>query len=198
MSEAAKLPPATPMPIEVARAIPSEYENLAAGPLADKNPMQDPYEFEGLKESIKNIGIQQPITLYRDDGKLKILDGRNRYKAAKEVGYKFKPSDFTVFVGNLDDAAVFERAVNDARRHLSKEQKEAKVLDLLKQYPNMPTRKLAVMAGVSHSTIAKLRKPKEDDGKLKALLKAWENASYADQEEFVRACKVDLGEMLRA
>jgi hypothetical protein len=174
-------------------------ENLTAHPIADEWPMADPYEFEGLKDSIKKIGIQHPIVLYPDDGgKLKILDGRNRWQAAREVRYPFKPADFKIFLGTYEEAASYASAVNDNRRHMSKDQKEARVVRLLKKYPNMPSRKLAVMAGVSHTTIAKLRKPPADDGKLKALLRAWENAGIADQEEFVRAFKIDLTEMLRA
>jgi hypothetical protein len=181
---------------EVPTALPPD--NLIAHPIADEWPMADPYEFEGLKESIKKIGIQQPIVLYSDDGKLKILDGRNRWQAAREVHYPLKPTDFKIFLGTLEEAASYASAVNDNRRHMSKDQKEARVARLLKKYPSMPSRKLAVMAGVSHTTIAKLRKPPADDGKLKALLKAWENAGIADQEEFVRAFRIDLGEMLRA
>jgi hypothetical protein len=33
---------------------------------------------------------------------------------------------------------------------------------------------------------------------LDALKKAWDNANYADQEEFVRDYRVDLAEMLEA
>jgi hypothetical protein len=183
---------------EVPSALGPEFENLPPHPIADEWPMADPYEFDGLKESIKKIGIQHPIVLYPDDGKLKILDGRNRWQAARDVHYPFKPTDFKIFLGTYEEAAAYASAVNDNRRHMSKDQKEARVVRLLKKYPNMPSRKLAVMAGVSHTTIAKLRKPPADDGKLKALLKAWENAGIADQEQFVRAFRIDLTEMLRA
>lgn len=81
---------------------------------------------------------------------------------------------------------------------MSQDQKEKLVLELIAKYPAMSSRKLAVMAGVSHNTIAKLRRPPEDDGKLKALRRAWENAKLTDQVQFVHERELDLAEMLKA
>jgi hypothetical protein len=157
--------------------------------------MADASEYAGLRESIRQRGILQPVTLF-DDGGLKILDGRNRIKAGLEVGYRWKLEDFRVFVGSVAEAEVYVYSVNSLRRHLSKEQKEQQVLKLLAKHPQMPSRKLAVMVGVSHSTILRLRKPHDDDSKLKTLMRAWENASVVDQEKFAETFRVDLREML--
>jgi ParB-like chromosome segregation protein Spo0J len=182
---------------EVLTRLPDLIENLAEHPLAAENPMTDSHEFEAMKDSIGKIGIQVPISLFPGrDQNLEVLDGRNRIAAAKAIGYKFKPSDFRVFVGSVEDAAVYVHAVNNARRHLSKDQKEKLVLDLIAKYPGMSSRKLAVMAGVSHNTIAKLRRPPDDDGKLNALMRAWTNAKAEDQQQFVNELRVDLTEML--
>jgi ParB-like chromosome segregation protein Spo0J len=179
-------------------AKPVDYANLPIHPLADEWPMADDAEFASMCASVKDQGILQPITLYcDDDGKLKLLDGRNRWKAAKDVGYRFKPADFKVFEGDLAAAAKFVEAINGHRRHMPREQKEARALRLIVKYPNLASRKLALIAGLSHTTITKLRKPKEEDTSLKTLLRAWENASVTAQEQFAQTFKVDLAEMLR-
>ena len=174
-------------------------DDLTDHPLAAENPMTDSHEFESMKDSIGKIGIQVPICLFPGrDRQLEVLDGCNRIAAGKAIGYRFRPTDFRVFIGTLEDAAVYVHAVNNARRHMSQDQKEKLVLELIAKYPAMSSRKLAVMAGVSHNTIAKLRRPPEDDGKLKALRRAWENAKLTDQVQFVHERELDLAEMLKA
>jgi transcriptional regulator of aromatic amino acid metabolism len=49
--------------------------------------------------------------------------------------------------------------INSHHRRLSQEQKEARALQLIEKHPHLSTRKLSLIAGVSHTTIAKLRKP---------------------------------------
>jgi hypothetical protein len=71
-------------------------------------------------------------------------------------------------------------------------------LKLIVKYPGMASRKLALIVGVSHSTIARLRKSQdEEDTSYKALERAWINASGDAQEQFARAFRIDLAEMLR-
>ena len=50
--------------------------------LSSAYPAMQPSEYEALKDSILEIGVQVPITLF--DGQ--IIDGWNRYKAANELG----------------------------------------------------------------------------------------------------------------
>jgi len=66
------------------------------------------------------------------------------------------------------------------------------------KHPKWSTRKLAELCGVSHMTVARIRKPKEveKEDTYKPLIKAWENATFEDQERFVRENKPDLTEML--
>jgi ParB-like chromosome segregation protein Spo0J len=201
MTEFAKLPPAAALPIgpkfEVLMALPPNVENLAIHPLADEWPMADPHEQKSLEGSIKELGILQGIVLYwDDDGKLKILDGRNRYKGAEEVSHKFTPENFKVFKGDLAAAAAFVEAVNGHRRHMTQEQKEARALRLIAKNPHLSARKLALIVGLSHTTITKLRKPKEEDG-FKTLARAWENATVSAQEQFVQTFRIDLAELLK-
>jgi ParB-like chromosome segregation protein Spo0J len=175
-----------------------DYYNLKHHPLADEFPMADEHELEGMKDSISKSGIRVPIDLCRGaDGTLEILEGRNRYKAAKEVGHRFTPADFKEFIGTYEEARQYVYEVNFLRRHLSAAQKTEMVKKLIVKYPKMTTRKLALIAGVSHTTIANLRQPKEDK-EFDTLAKAWQHASYAQQERFVETYRIDLAEMLKA
>jgi hypothetical protein len=186
IASSSKLAPITVLP---------DVAKLPVHKLAELFPEADASEFAGLVASIRRDGILQPITLF-DDGGVTLLEGRHRRKAALQAGHQWRLEDFKMFMGTLAEAELYVVSINSLRRHLSKEQKEKLVLELLKRHPNMSSRKLAVLCGVSHTTILKLRKPTEDDSKLKALLRAWENATVVDQERFVQTHRVDICEMV--
>lgn len=79
-------------------------------PLSSAFPAMSAEEFEALKDSITNIGVQEPITVF--DGM--VIDGWHRFTAANEVGVTC-PS---VELGDVDPVD-FVRAKNKSRRHLS-------------------------------------------------------------------------------
>ena len=54
-------------------------------PLAELFPLIEGEEFDALVEDISARGLLVPIMIHQG----KILDGRNRYNAAKRAGYKF-------------------------------------------------------------------------------------------------------------
>lgn len=54
--------------------------------LANLLPMIEGIKFAELKEDIRKNGILELIKLFED----RILDGRNRHKAGKEVGYRLR------------------------------------------------------------------------------------------------------------
>jgi ParB-like chromosome segregation protein Spo0J len=179
--------------------LPPNPQDLPNHPeLVESWPPADPHEVAAIGNSIKAQGIQFPITLWRDEsGKWWKIDGRTRTSAAKSVDYRFRPTDFKVFVGDFTAAVAYVEVCNGHRRHLSKEQKEERALKLIAKYPGMGSRKLALIVGVSHSTIARLRTQDEEDTTYKALERAWINASGDAQEQFARAFRIDLAEMLR-
>jgi hypothetical protein len=111
-------------------------------------------EFANLKADIAKNDIQQPIGLYED----KILDGRNRYKAAKEVGYKFTEADFREFVGTLEQAEAYVWSANYSRRNLTTAQKQAIIRQQIEKYPTWSNRKIARhLCLSSHATVAAVR-----------------------------------------
>jgi len=90
--------------------------------LADIFPMIEGEELEDLKRDIKKNGQIEPVILYEG----KILDGRNRYKACKELGLDVKTKEY-----KGKNPLEFVISLNLKRRHLSKSQKAVISLDLL-------------------------------------------------------------------
>jgi protein gp37/ParB-like chromosome segregation protein Spo0J len=78
--------------------------------LAKLFPPMTPAEFAGLKKSIAEQGLRDPVTVY--DGK--IIDGRNRWRACAELGLKAQ----TTTLPKGEDPLAFVLAKNLERRHL--------------------------------------------------------------------------------
>lgn len=83
---------------------------LAQHPLSAAFPAMSAEDFQGLKDSIENIGVQNPITIFEG----MVVDGWNRYKAANELGMDCPSKD----LDNWIDPVAFVRAQNKDRRHL--------------------------------------------------------------------------------
>lgn len=78
-------------------------------------PLIEGPEFSDLVQSVKANGVKEPIWLYEG----KILDGRNRYRAANEAGIPFQTKEFT---GSQIEAIDHVWALNRTRRHLTSSQ----------------------------------------------------------------------------
>lgn len=83
-------------------------------PLAELFPMISGEAFKALVDDVREHGVRRPIVLL--DGM--ILDGRNRYMAAREVGAACLVVEFT---GNDPVAYVISENIN--RRHLTDSQR---------------------------------------------------------------------------
>lgn len=102
----------TSLPISV---IPfGELHMLEIDPIANDNPMMLSSEFNLLVNDIKANGQKDPVLMY--DGK--IMDGRNRLAAAKQLIIDLKVIHLT---GTREEAEASARS-SDARRNLSKSQ----------------------------------------------------------------------------
>ena len=78
---------------------------LGEHPLTNRMPIKPEHEYEALEESIRIHGLQQP--LIRFEGK--VLDGRHRLRACKELGIPVAVLDF---VGSTEDALVYVLQAN--------------------------------------------------------------------------------------
>lgn len=77
-------------------------------------PMLDAAAMEGLREDIRLHGVREPIIVHEG----KILDGRNRYMCARDLGISFPVRDY-----DGDDALAFVISHNLHRRHLTESQR---------------------------------------------------------------------------
>ena len=88
--------------------------DLQCHPIADAFPMMVGTEFPELVADIKANGVREPIVLYEG----KILDGRNRYRAAQAAGVE---CPCTEYQGN--DPIKYVVSLNLRRRHLDQSQR---------------------------------------------------------------------------
>jgi ParB-like chromosome segregation protein Spo0J len=142
---------------------------LGFHPLADLFPLMEGAEFDELVADIKANGLLEPIVLYQG----KILDGRNRYRAAIAAGLKPEVLDRKTEHSDrlIDNPAAYVISANIRRRHLKPEDKIKILAQLVAAQPEKSDRKLAKEAGVSHPTIAKARKTAEATGKALPVAK---------------------------
>lgn len=83
-------------------------------PYADLFPWIEGQAFVDFKEDIRQHGIREPIVIY--DGM--ILDGRNRYTAALQVGVEVPTIEYK---GN--DPLAYVTSINMRRRHMTESQR---------------------------------------------------------------------------
>ena len=100
----------------------SDYE---FHPLANIFPLIDGQAYQDLMADILKHGVREPIWLF--DGQ--ILDGRNRYRAAKAMGVS---CDFREYDGDDDGALSLVLSLNLKRRQLTSSQLAMVALEIEK------------------------------------------------------------------
>lgn len=84
-------------------------------PIADCFPMLGESDFRELKEDIRKHGQLAKVLIFEE----KILDGRNRYRAIRELG--MEPM-MAVFPGTYAEAVDMVVSLNLRRRHMDREE----------------------------------------------------------------------------
>jgi hypothetical protein len=191
MTDVAKLPSAPKL------EVPPTYDNMVPHELANLLPMIEGNKFAELKEDIRKNGILEPIKLFD----ARILDGRNRYKAGKEVGYKFSAKDFEAFEGDYAAAEAYVFSTNFLRRQLTNAQKNDVIKTMIGKYPNESNRQIARRCGLnSHSQVANVRdkmsEPTPEQKKFADFRKTWDALADDQREAFVREFAPDIRELL--
>lgn len=79
-------------------------------PLSAAFPAMSEQDFQSLKDSITEIGVQNPITLFES----MVIDGWHRYTAANDLGMDCPSKELDAWI----DPVAFVRAQNKDRRHL--------------------------------------------------------------------------------
>jgi ParB-like chromosome segregation protein Spo0J len=150
---------------------PPQYE---FHPFANAFPMMSDQEYRDLVADIKANGQREAITRYHG----KLLDGRNREKACRELGIKPNFNDF----GADDDAALaFVISKNLVRRHLTTSQRAMIAADLSTlrhgqrksdTSNDVSQAEAAKLLHVSLPTTQRARKVKENSPELAAAVRA--------------------------
>jgi phage N-6-adenine-methyltransferase len=106
----------------------------------------------GLREDIRANGVREPIVFL--DGA--ILDGRNRYQCARDLGIEYPRREFGSAAGDGDDPLAFVISLNLTRRHLNDSQRAsiaARVANMSAHRPsnpaNWPTLPLSELAAAA-------------------------------------------------
>ena len=130
-------------------------------PLSAAFPAMSADDYQTLKDSINEIGVQNPITLFEG----MVIDGWHRYRAANELGMECP----TVELGDVDPRD-FVLAQNKARRHVTQAQLAQAAIAVFQWYPAdgsaqknggaagpaappKSTKEIADIAGVSERTV---------------------------------------------
>jgi ParB-like chromosome segregation protein Spo0J len=132
---------------------PEPYQSFP--PLGDE-------EYAELKADIARRGVLVPVEF---DAEGNILDGHHRDRAVRELraeGHDIRDYPRAIRLG-MDEAQkrAHIRALNLARRHLSREQRRALVAEQLKETPEKSNPAVAQALGVSANTVAAVRKELE-------------------------------------
>jgi hypothetical protein len=177
-------------------ALKFEFE-YSAHELANLLPMIDPARFAELREDIRRNGILEPIKLFEG----RILDGRNRYKAARECGHSFCEADFETFMGSYADAEAYVFSTNFLRRQLSASQRNEVIRGMIERYPSESNRQIARRCALnSHSQVAnvreRMREPSPEAKRFAEFCKTWDALPDPQREEFVKRFAPDLQELL--
>ncbi|VTR92170.1 Uncharacterized protein OS=Bradyrhizobium japonicum SEMIA 5079 GN=BJS_05842 PE=4 SV=1 [Gemmata massiliana] len=137
-------------------------KDLLPHPLAERYPLLNGEDYQEFKASIRANGQKVEIELFEG----KILDGRNRYRACKELGIEPKTK---TFVGTAEEAAVHSDALNLDRRHLTRDQKRAVIAYKLRSQPSQSDRSIAAEVKVDHKTVAAVRRTVQATGEIPQL-----------------------------
>jgi len=146
-----------------------KWENLGLHNLCSMFPEMGEDDFDSLLESMKNNGFlsTDPIVLIwveeedSDDGEWLILDGQNRFYAAKQSK---KSPIFVQYKG--DDPLGFVVARNMDRRHLNTGQKAAIAVQIAEMGAGIKQKDAAKRAGVGEASLRRFKFIQERDPKL--------------------------------
>jgi hypothetical protein len=147
--------------------MPEFLRRLEFHPLANEFPLMEGAEFDALVEDIRARGLLELITIFEG----KILEGRNRYRAGLQAGFKFVATDHFMQLPKGLDPLHYVISKNIRRRHLSSEQRRVIIVKLLKADPEASDRQIGVTTGVDHKTVGAVRAEKETTGEIPQLEK---------------------------
>lgn len=141
-------------------------------------------EFEDLKEDIRTHGLIEPVWTYEG----KILDGRNRYRACKEIGITPKSREW-----GGDSAVSFVVSTNLRRRQLTPAQRAMAASEALALYEAEARKRM--LAGKKADPTEKIP---EGEARAHAAKDFNVNPHYITDMKAIRDRAPDLAEKLKS
>jgi hypothetical protein len=151
------------------------WRNFPVHPAAKLFPMMSEPELRELGEDIKaRKGLMSPIILVEEEGRMLLLDGRNRLAAMELVGILdwaglFAGGNAVQTIPDGLDPYEYVLSVNLHRRHLDAEEKRDLIAKVLKAKPEASDRQIAKQTKTSPTTVGKIRKESEASGDVSKL-----------------------------
>ena len=149
--------------------------SLEAHTYANLLPRMLEKQFAELKESIELDGLQNPIILFQG----KILDGRNRCRACRELGIPVLAFEF---VGSEPRALIYVLSANQHRRDLTPSQRAVVAFDLQPR----------IAEDVNRSRIEKIRQARLNEAKGETLPKMAKSGDSAQEPISSRVIAADM------
>ncbi len=162
-------------------------DTISVHPAADLFPLMsvtDPQALEALGEDIKKNELRSPIVLW-SDGKSPavLLDGRNRLDAIESrigrpviigppslmAGENFLATNMVIVLDRSVDPYSYCVSANIHRRHLTIEDKDRLIVQLLTADPTKSNRAVAKLTDTSHPHVAKVREQAERTGDVESV-----------------------------
>jgi ParB-like nuclease family protein len=188
---------------------PSWRDVLPIHPAAELFPLMSADELRALAEDIRQTGLTQPIILWRANKKAtaQLLDGRNRLDAIEIVigGPVIISSDGKNDAGvpvlwadpSITDPYAYVISANIHRRHLTIEDKDRLIVDVLKADPSKSNRQVAKMVGASHPHVAKVRGQAEKAGDVETVTTSVDTKGASSQRSASPATPSARGFIMR-
>jgi hypothetical protein len=170
----------------------SDLQKLEFHELANKFPLLKGEDLQKIADGIKADGfLLEPITLLGG----KILDGRNRYNAAKQAGCILKPEDVEQFEECYpgQDPVAFVIAKNLHRRHLSVSQRAAIAAELYAQLPKQKTGPKGDKSSIDEKAPRAQERKKQVAAAAQVGVQTLEKASQVLKEDPVLHAEVEAG-----
>ena len=160
-------------------------DTIAIHPAAELFPLMPPDELRVLGEDIKKNGLTSPIVLWRShpQAPVQLLDGRNRLDAIEiatgspavvgapsiTAGEDFLACNKVIVLDKSVDPFAHVVSANIHRRHLTIEDKDRLIVQLLKADPTKSNRQVAKLTDASHPHVAKVREHAEKAGDVETV-----------------------------
>ena len=202
--QSAPITPLTPTPVTQDRLRDIPVNSISTNPYQPRQSFDD-LSLAELQESLRVNGLLQPITLRNRSGKLELISGERRLRAARRLGWETIPA----IVREITDHEHLQLALveNLQRENLNPIDEAEGYRQLIEEFGYVHNQ-IAEAVGRDRSTIANALRLLNLPASIRELVRAGQLSSgharallsFADEAEMLRAAQqvVDEGMTVRA